>query len=71
METAIELMTGCLDVFAYGGYDVMLQRKSSPVPGDRKLHRKRWYLYRFGKYAGHSFKTSKEAMSFIDKERQS
>ena len=62
----IELICDCIDCFAYGGYDVRLQQKNAPVSEDRKLHRKRWYLYQYGKYIGKSFKTDKEAMTWID-----
>ena len=63
---AFELLSGCIDCFCYGGFDVELRKLTSPVPEDRKYHRKRWYLYQRGKYAGHSFKKKTEAIVFID-----
>ena len=66
MDKRLELIAGCIDCFAYGGYDVRLQRATAPVPEDRKYHRKRWYLYQYGKYVGMSFKKDKEAMYWID-----
>lgn len=63
----MEMLTGSIDKFAYGGYDVVQQQRLAPVAEDRKLHRKRWYLYQYGKYVGQSFKTDKEAMAWIDK----
>ena len=63
---AMEIAAGCLDKFAYGGYDVVLQQRTAPVAEDRKLHRKKWYLYQYGKYVGQSVKTDKEAMAWID-----
>lgn len=65
-DRMMEKACGCIDCFAYGGYDVRLQKYSSPVSADRKLHRKRWYLYQRGEYVGQSFKTDKEAMAWID-----
>lgn len=62
----VERSCGCIDCFAYGGYDVRLQKFTSPDSEDRKFHRKKWYLYQRGKYVGKSFKTDKEAMAWID-----
>ena len=65
----MEIIAGNLDCFCYGGYDVVLQQQTSPVPENRKYHRKRWHLYRYGKFTGEHFKTDKEAMAYIDKHR--
>ena len=67
---AIELIAGNLDCFCYGGYDVVLQQQTSPVAENRKYHRKRWHLYRYGKFTGNHFKTDKEAIAFIDNENK-
>jgi hypothetical protein len=68
-QTYIEVMNGCIDQFAYGGFDVIKQCHTAPVAEDRKFHRIRWYLYQFGKYIGQSFETDKEAMFWIDSNR--
>ena len=65
----LELVGGCLDSFAYGGFDVLQQQFTAPDSQDRRLHRKRWYLYQRGKYLGRSFRTAREAKTFIDKNR--
>lgn len=66
-ESYLELVSGCLDVFQYKGYEVRQQRRTSPVPENRKFRRKRWHLYLYGEFTGEHFKTDREAMSFIDK----
>ena len=65
----IEIVAGCLDEFCYGGYDVVLQQQTSPVPENRKFHRKRWHLYQRGKFTGNHFKTDKETIAFINQTR--
>ena len=69
-QVCIEQIVGCIDQFAYGGYDVMKQSKTAPVAEDRKFHRIRWYLYQYGKYIGQSFKTDTEAMAWINQNRE-
>lgn len=63
-------IAGILDCFSYGGYDVVLLQETSPVPENKIYHRKRWHLYKDGKFTGEHFKTVREAIAYIDKHRK-